>query len=69
MSLFSGKEMECVSLWMAATDATSTRLTARTENVGQKMYADDSSPKLFDDLCAKTINKQTVLSIMSMKNL
>jgi hypothetical protein len=44
MAVYSGKEMECVTLSKAATDATVTRLTARTENVGQNIYMDNSSP-------------------------
>jgi hypothetical protein len=41
---------------MTATEATVTGLTARTENVGHKLFMDNSSPELFDNLRTKTIN-------------
>lgn len=53
---------------MAATVATVTRLTARTQYVGHKLYMDNSPPDLFDDLCTETINKQTVISMVRMEN-
>jgi hypothetical protein len=36
---------------MSATDTTVTALTAGTKNVEHKLYIDNSSPELFDDLC------------------
>ena len=50
MSVHSGKDRKCITLWTRATDATVTELTARTENVGLKLYTDNSSPALFDNL-------------------
>jgi hypothetical protein len=39
---------------MTTTDTTVTGLIARTENVENKLYTDNSSPGLFDDLCTET---------------
>jgi hypothetical protein len=39
---------------VVATDTTVTGLSARTENVEQKLYIDNSSPELFDDLHTET---------------
>jgi hypothetical protein len=42
MPLYLGKEMKCVPPSMTATDETITILTVRTENVGHKLYMDNS---------------------------
>jgi hypothetical protein len=56
MRVYSGKDTKCKAPLMRATDATVTGLTARAENVGHKLYTDNSSPALFDNLCTKVIN-------------
>lgn len=55
MSVYSGKERKCVPPSMRATDETITILTVRTENVGHKLYMDNSFLELFDDLHTETV--------------
>jgi hypothetical protein len=55
MTAYSGKEGKHATPSMTPTDANVIRLTAKTENVGHKVYTDNSSPELFYDLCTKTI--------------
>ena len=54
MTVYSGKEKKCAFPLMAATNTILTRLTARTENLGHKLYMDNSSSELFDDFSTKT---------------
>ena len=53
---YSGKDRKCATPLMTATDATVTGLTAKTENVGYKLYVEKSFQALFDDACTEPIN-------------
>jgi hypothetical protein len=54
--VYSCKKSKCAIPSKTTTEATVTRLTARTENVGHKLNMDNSCPDLFDDLHTKNIN-------------
>jgi hypothetical protein len=56
MTVHSGKDRELVTPSITTTDASANGFTARTENVGHALCVDNSSPDLFDDLYAKSIN-------------
>jgi len=56
MIVYLGKERKCAISLIAATDTTVTRPTVRTENLVHKLYMDNTSPLLFDDLSTRTIN-------------
>lgn len=50
-----GQRKEIVPPSKTATDETITILTVRTENVGHKLYMDNSFLQLFDDLHTETV--------------
>jgi hypothetical protein len=56
MTVYSGKERECLPPLMTATDATVIGFTVRTENVGHKLSMGNSVLELFDYLRTETIN-------------
>jgi hypothetical protein len=56
MTVYSDRERKLATLSMTATDATVTGLTARTENVTQKLCMDSSSSALCDDVGTKRMN-------------
>ena len=56
MTVYACKDRKCVTPSMTATHATVTELTARTENVGCKLYVDNTSSSPLDNLHTKTIN-------------
>jgi hypothetical protein len=56
MTVCAGKDRKRVTLFMTATHATVTEHTARTENVGYKVYMDSIFPSPFDNLHTKTKN-------------
>jgi hypothetical protein len=56
MTAYLDDDNRCGTPSLTATHATVTRLTTRTENVGQKLYKNISFPVLFDDLHTTAIN-------------
>jgi hypothetical protein len=75
MTVYAGTDRKCTTSAMTATDATVTGLTAKTENVGHKLYMDNSSPELFHDFtywdnnCCGTVrpNRKMIATVLDRK--
>jgi hypothetical protein len=58
MSVYLGRDWNCVTVTVTETHATASGLITKIENLGHKLYVDNllSSPGSYDDLHMKAIN-------------